>query len=209
MPPPSQPVVMPPPWWSLERPTPPATVRIACLLLLVAAACFAVYFLAVMTVYETVDQVFRDTFSGSDHADTAQTAALVYAVPAVLVLIFGFLLLLLSWGNHRGSRATRGWTVAFALLGLCCWGTDRMFGEAVRQNADIDEIEQLRAEAVEALAGQLPSWYELVTGTTIMAGLVALFAAAVLLTTPASSKFFRLSGQFAYYRYQYHPYRPR
>lgn len=209
MPPPPGPVVMPPPWWPLERPAPPATVRIACLLLLVAAACFAVYFLAVMTVYDTVDQVFRDAFSDSSHADTAGTAAVVYAVPAALVLIFGFLLLLLSWGNHRGSRGARGWTVALALIGLCCWGTDRMFGDSVRQNADISEIEELRAEAVEALAEQLPSWYELVTGTTVLAGLVALFAAAILLNTPASSRFFRLSGQFVYYRYHYHPYRPR
>lgn len=175
-----------------------------------AAACCGVFFLSVMTVYETIDQVFRDTYGRAGHPNVGVAISGAHAGFALLLLIFGFLLLLLAWRNYRASRRARSWTVTFTVLSLCCCGAGALFGNAGAENvATATQLGTLWNEARASLAEQVPPWYELVSGTTALIGLVALVTATALLATPPSNRFFRSGRGILLYPYPHHPYAPR
>lgn len=179
------------------------------MLLLVAAASFGVYFLAVMSVYGTIDQVHREAYAGSDTPDLGPVMAGASAIPALLLLGFGFVLLLLAWRTYRGGRAARGWTITLTLLTLCCCGSGTAFSRAAGDTVDSTDVDRIQTLVRQELAQALPSWFDLVTGAMIGIGLVALLVATGLLITRPSNRYFRLRGPIALHPYSYHPYRPR
>lgn len=184
-------------------------VTIASLLLLTAAAAFAVYFLAVMAVYETIDQVYREVYTDSQASDLAPVMAGAYAVPALLLLCFGLILVLLAWRTYRGGRTARGWTITLTLFTLCCCGASAAFSSVSYDGLDATEWDQVRAAASQRLAETLPAWFEVISSATVGIGLGALLVATVLLVTGPSNRFFRRRGPMVLSPYPEHPYRPR
>lgn len=206
--PPPPPGISPRPTWS-KRVSPPATVTIASLLLLVAAAGFGVHFLAFMSVYDTIDRVWRETYADSDQPHLGALMAGVNLAMASAVLLFGFVLLLLAWRVYRGGRTARGWTIALTLLSLSCCGSVLLFGQAAGGNVGSNHADQYRASAQYQLEQELPAWVDLIANTTVLLGLGALTLATVLLITGPSNRYFRARGPVVLHPYSYHPYRPR
>ena len=187
----------PPPPMPAPRPR-PATVTVAGLLMLLLALTAVVYVVASIVVLGPTTDAFNEAFAGTDLEDTGAVIAATSVATAVIYLLFGLALVILSVFNNRGRNGARIATWVVGGVALCCGGLslislavpDLSTGGMGQQPdmPDAEEIERIVAE-------HLPSWYDPVIIGSSVVGVLALAVALLLLALPASNEFFRRPEQ--------------
>ncbi|GGM02276.1 hypothetical protein [Micromonospora yangpuensis] len=175
----------------------PSVVTISSYLILAFAITQVIgLILSFLTIGPTRD-AFQEAYQGSDPdgAATLANVGVAFAIGAsVLVVLLAVGLFVLAMLNNRGKNWSRitTWVVGGVLV--CCSGGGLISGAAGmagnQSGGDIDtDALQRRLEA------DLPSWYNGVSMTLSVLGLLALLAALILLALPASNEFFRNKPQ--------------
>jgi serine/threonine-protein kinase len=200
-PPPASPRPQPVPW--PPPPTRPPVVRVANLLLRVAAICLLVNGVASLRFIDDAVQVAEDLYGSQADGWLGLAAAAGLATVGALLLT-AVVLLALAWLNNRGGRGARAWTFTLGVFALCCCGP--CWGLTSLGTTDDPNQEEFR----RALAETVPPWYEPVAGASMLLGLGALLVALVLLMSPPANRFFRVPPPVFYYPYlPYLQYPPR
>lgn len=161
--------------------TRPASVTVANLALLVAAAGLAMDSVIGLVLAEPVTAAFQEAYRGEADFSVVSirtTGGILLVAAAGLVLLAGL--------NQRASRAARVNTWVLGLLVLC-WGSFTSLGgqsPTPRSAPDPAELERLLAEAI-------PGWVEPVTTATVLVSMLAVALAMLLLVLPSANEFFR------------------
>jgi hypothetical protein len=172
----------------------PGTVTAAIgLLYLVAVAQVAGLVLA-LSYAGTVRDVYTKAYQGTDAEDAIKlVTTLASGVSIVLGLLFAAAFVILAILNGKGKNPARITTWVIGGIALCCIG----FGLATSaagnsftmrgNNTNLPDPAEVRRQ----LNAALPSWYNGLSVTLSLIGLLALLAALILLALPPSNEFFR------------------
>jgi small-conductance mechanosensitive channel len=172
----------------------PATVTIAGILLLVVALTALIYLVASFAALPDLTTGFEEAYADTELADMAGVLAAFTVIAGVVYLLFGITLAILTVFNNQGRNGARITTWVVGGIALCCGGLSLLgtaLGDATagmgQQDPDLPDTE----EVVEIIAQYQPAWFEPVTITSNVVGVLALAAALLLLALPPSNEFFR------------------
>jgi hypothetical protein len=165
------------------------------LLLLVAIAQVAGLVLA-LSYAGTVRDVYTKAYKGTDAEGAIKLfTTLGSVVSIVLGLLFAAAFVVLALLNSRGKNPARITTWVIGGIALCCIGFGLATSAAGNSftmrgggtNSNLPDPAEVRRQ----LNAALPSWYNGLSVTVSLIGLLALLAALILLALPPSNEFFR------------------
>jgi hypothetical protein len=165
------------------------------LLLLVAVAQVAGLVLA-LSYAGTVRDVYTKAYKGTDAEGAIKlVTTLGTVVSIVLGLLFGAAFVVLAILNGKGKNPARITTWVVGGIALCCIGFGLATSAAGNSftmrgggtNSNLPDPAEVRRQ----LDAALPSWYNGLSVTVSLIGLLALLAALILLALPPSNEFFR------------------
>jgi eukaryotic-like serine/threonine-protein kinase len=172
---------------------PPATVTVAGVLFLVAAASTLLFTVVTLSILSrglaAVEQL-----AGESWASAGGLVGLVALMPMFLT---GLGYLMVAVKTFRGRPGTRTWAFVQAVPLLCCC----LPGWLAVDGGDALEDEETRAFAHHVM-GALPNWFEPFAGATIVGGALSLLVALVLVLLPPAGRHFRPKPLVIYYPYQ-------
>lgn len=165
------------------------------LLVLVAIAQVAGLVLA-LSYAGTIRDVYTKAYKGTDAEGAIKlVTTLGTVISVVLGLLFAAAFVVLAILNGKGKNPARITTWVVGGVALCCIGfglaTSAAGNSFTMRGGSTNSNLPDPAEVRRQLNAALPSWYNGLSVTVSLIGLLALLAALILLALPPSNEFFR------------------
>ncbi|TDC00139.1 hypothetical protein E1091_05445 [Micromonospora fluostatini] len=174
--------------------TRPSVVTVSSYLIILFVVTQVINLLLSFTTISATREAFRSAYQGADPqgADTLAGVGVAFAIAAsVFTVLLAVGLLVLALLNNRGKNWSRITTWVVGGLLVCCTGGGLISGAAGVTGSQGSSPDLDTEELQRRLEAELPSWYNGLTLTLNVIGLLALLAALILLALPAANEFFR------------------
>lgn len=172
----------------------PSTVSVSSYLLYLIAALQVLSAVLAFAFVGDMQAVYEDAFADVEGGETVASITSGFVIGAT---IFGLLvaagLVVLAIFNNRGKNPSRITTWVVGAIFLCCGGVGLLSLATGGMNfgSSPDPDMPSNSEIQEMLKEALPSWYNAVSITLSVVGVLGLLVALILLALPPSNEFFR------------------
>jgi hypothetical protein len=146
-----------------------------------------------LTTIGTISDVYTEAYADTTMEGVETFTVVTAVVVSIVSIIFSAVFVVLAILNNRGNNVSRIVTWSLGGFSLCCSGIGQLSSSltgsfsAPSGNADVPDPADIQRQVNEAL----PSWFQPVTVTLTVLGMLALAGALILLALPASNPYFR------------------
>ncbi|WP_203825367.1 hypothetical protein [Actinoplanes palleronii] len=186
------------PYPTAPPPHRPITVTIASVLLFVVAAVQVVFAMIAFSTFDKAAPIYDDAYAGTDFESFGSALATLSVVMIILYGIIAVGMVILGVFNLRGKQPARVITWIFSGVLMCCSVVlpymavilITRFAEAVDDGSGAQRLPTQR-ELDARLNDVVPGWFSSVAVLFTLFALASLIVVIILLSVPASNRFFR------------------
>lgn len=170
----------------------PVTVTVAAYLLYAVAVLQVVNAILAFSTYGTLRDAIQNAYAGTEFEGSEGIVAAVAVGGGVINLLLGLGFVALGFYDSKGKNPARIVTWVVGGISLCCLGLGLGSNALVgTMNADTSGAGPSSDEIQRQVNAALPGWYNGLTTTVSVLGLLVILAVVILLALPASNEFFR------------------
>lgn len=168
----------------------PTIVTVAAYLLYAVAVLQVINAIAAFATYSTLRDAIQNAYAGTELEGSEGLVAGVAVAGGVVNLLLGLGFVALGYFDSKGKNPARIVTWVVGGISLCCLGLG-LGSNALVGTVNTDTSGTTSDEVQRRVNDALPGWYNGVTTTLSVLGLLVILAVVILLALPASNEYFR------------------